>query len=603
MKFLAVFAVLTSGVLIGGSAAADDKAALAVQARDVLKEYCSACHRGKESRGKRFNALIRLTIVQPLEKGGEAMVIPGKPDDSPLWEAIKSGQMPLEASAEAERMAPTQKDVLRKWIEAGAPDWPADQSAPPRTHIDVPKTLAAIRDDLRKAPVDDRPYLRYFTLTHLYNLPREMIKDEDLDLYRAALSKAINSLSWKRRIVVPRPVDTEKTVLAIDLRDLDWDRDQLWKYVLACYPYGLTYENHTDAAYREPYLEIESLSKSELPYVRADWFVATATRPPLYHALLELPDQIDALEAKLGVNLVQNFLNGKLMRAGFARSEISPQANRLVEYHEELYGGYWRSYDFLGGADNSQLSQFPLGPEFQENPFPRQAFRQAGGEIVFNLPNGMQAYLLVNGKGGRIDTAPAQVVTDKHQYSGTAAIVNGLSCMACHNEGMKTGFKDEIRTGARVAGNAEIQVQRLYPLAAAFDSRLEESRKMFLEAQFKAVSPFLKLPSDPLKAFKALPEPISRINQYYRLDRLNAESAAAELGLPNAQMLIAGLQFPSSPLRDLGLGPLADGGNINRADWEKITGTSVFQRAARELRLGTPYRTLVSGFSCEPKTN
>jgi hypothetical protein len=603
MKRWAAILVVVLGVLTGpATRAADDKAALAIQARDILKDTCSACHKGKDSRGGRFNASIPQSMLEALSKDDEAVIKPNKPDDSPLWQAIDSGSMPLKNSAEAKRMTLEQKTVLHKWIEAGAPAWPIDQAAPPRTPISTQQMLASMREFLHNAPIDDRPYLRFYTLTHLYNQPRERVSDADMDLYRAGLSKAVNSLSWKPRLVLPQPVDQQKTIFAIDLRHLDWDRDDLWKYVLACYPYGITYEE-ADPRLRAPYTEIADMSKSEMPYVRGDWFVATATRPPLYNKMLELPDNVDALEAKLGVNLVKNFMNGQLVRSGFGKSEVSPSANRLVERHDESFGGYWRSYDFLGGSPNSSLAQFPLGPDFKDNPYSQQAFHQAGGEIVFNLPNKLQAYLLVNGKGERIDEAPIAIVSDPQRTSGSAAIVNGLSCIACHDEGVKLGFKDEIRDGARVGGAALNLVRQLYPEPEVFNKYLQEDRRVFLEAQYKAIAPFMQLGGDPLKAFKGLPEPVSRINQYYRLDRLNADSAAAELGLPT-QDLIGALRSPSAPLRALGLGPLANGGAINRADWEKVQGTSIFQRAARDLGLGTPYGPLIlSGFSPLSKPN
>ena len=67
------------------------------------------------------------------------------------------------------------------------------------------------------------------------------------------------------------------------------------------------------------------------------------------------------------------------------------------------------------------------------------------------------------------------------------------------------------------------------------------------------------------------PEPITRINQYYRLDRIGADSAAAELGLANAAAARGGHPGQSAAA-SLGLGPLASGGTVNRADWEKIEG-------------------------------
>ena len=167
--------------------------------------------------------------------------------------------------------------------------------------------LATMREFLHNSPVDDRPYLRFYTLTHLYNQPRERVSDADMDLYRAGLSKAVNSLSWKPRLVLPQPIDPQKTIFAIDLRHLDWDRSDLWKFVLACYPYGLTYEN-SDGPYRAPYLELSDMAKSELPYVRGRLVCRQRNAAPACTTRCwNFPITVDALETKLGVNLVKNF--------------------------------------------------------------------------------------------------------------------------------------------------------------------------------------------------------------------------------------------------------------------------------------------------------
>lgn len=86
--------------------------------------------------------------------------------------------------------------------------------------------LAAIAEHLRGLPRENRPFQRYFTLTNLHKL--RTVTDEDLLRHRAALSKLVNSLSWKREILVPQPVDAQQAVLAIDLYRLGWDRE-LWQ--------------------------------------------------------------------------------------------------------------------------------------------------------------------------------------------------------------------------------------------------------------------------------------------------------------------------------------------------------------------------------------
>src|SRR5262249_14865434 len=141
-------------------------------------------------------------------------------------------------------------------------------------------------------------------------------------------------------------------------------------------------------------------------------------------------------------------------------------ANRLVERHEAAYGAYWKSYDFRSGDGDGNLFLKPLGPLtlFDRHPYADQAFVHAGGEIIFHLPNGLQGYMLVNGKDERIDEGPPDVVRDKNETAGRAtAIVNGLSCMACHQHGMiRDSVRDEVRDGAGVQGEARDKVRRLY---------------------------------------------------------------------------------------------------------------------------------------------
>src|SRR5207253_5097359 len=125
----------------------------------------------------------------------------------------------------------------------------------------------------------------------------------------------------------------------------------------------------------------------DLPYVRGDWFVAVAATPPLYHQILQLPDEERELATLLRLDVDEDICNDRVARAGFNGSGIA-RNNRLIERHEAGYGAYWRSYDFAGNAGVQNLFANPLGPGDGET-----AFRHDGGEIIFNLPNGLQAYL------------------------------------------------------------------------------------------------------------------------------------------------------------------------------------------------------------------
>jgi serine/threonine-protein kinase len=549
---------------------------LAQQGYDLLKTYCYRCH-GIDFKVPGYNVLDRPGLLAARRRGQAPYVVPGKPDESLLWQRVAVDEdMPPSGAKPSD----AERAVLKKWIEAGAP-FPGRDKRPFVGDADI---LTAIRDHLGRTAPADRRFQRYFTLTHLSN--NERVTADELRLYRAALAKVANSLSWKQGLVVPRAVDRDETVFAVDLRDLGWDAPDRWKEVVKVYPYGLTHTGARDEALRKLAGEVADLAGCDLPFLRADWFVATASRPPLYHTLLDLPKDARELERQLKVDVRGDFLRNKLARAGFITSGVSKQ-NRLVDRHDAVYGAYWKSYDFKTNEGTGNLLKFPLGPAFDENPFPKQAFVQAGGEIIFNLPNGLQGYLLVNGKDGRIDEGPIEVVRDVQETSGSPAVVNGLSCMACHKHGV-IRFEDKVREGSAVGGEALVKVQELFRTKEAMDRLLDRDEERFVRALEEATGPFLQTGEDRDRKIREFAEPVGAAARLYVRD-LGVEEAALELGIEDPHKLKALIEG-NPTLRKLGLGPLANGGTIKRDVWSSLEfTTSLFHNVAQELGLGTPH--------------
>ena len=296
------------------ASAQDSAAELAIQARSVLRLNCSRCHRGPGSEGGDFD------MLNPQDVAKHDLLKPGKPDESAIFRRIIKGEMPPRPA----QLFVEDGEAIRAWIAAGAPAFSGEQAA--RQRVTLEAVLTAVRDQLVKTPKEDRRYLRFFTLQNLYNDSR--VLDADMRLYRAALSKAANSLSWKSRIVSPRAIDKAETLFVVDLRELDWDRTKGWNKLLRAYPYALRSDNTRDADLSKLDEEITELSGTILPIVRADWFIATATRPPLYYDILEIPKVAADLETALKVEIATNFLKPvpeRIARAGFARSGVSGQ--------------------------------------------------------------------------------------------------------------------------------------------------------------------------------------------------------------------------------------------------------------------------------------
>ncbi len=579
-------------LVVAPAAAAGPIAVDPQKARDVLKQHCHRCPSGAGSEGGEFDVLDVATLTAA--RGGDpAYVRPNDPDGSYLLDRVKRGNMPPKSV----RDRPTAKETeaLWAWIAAGAPAFTPGPEAAARKPVSLEATLTAVRDHLQSRPAEARPHVRYFTLAHLHNNPK--VPAGDLRTVRAALSKAVNSLHWRPDIVLPAEVpNTSGTVYAVDLRDLDWDRTDVWRDVAKAYPYGLRYDQSASDGLRAVDAEIGQLAglgaADPLPVVRADWFVATATRPPLYHALLAIPQTAGELEARLNVDVADNLRRDRAARAGFAASGVSGQ-NRLLERHAGAFGAYWKSYDFLPNKPRANLLTAPLGPQFAGHPHPDAAFDHDGGEIVFALPNRLYGYMLVDGKDNRIDSGPIAVVSDSLKTAGTPDIVTGLSCIACHKHGM-IGFKDQVRDGNAVFGAARQKVERLYPPAAELAAKVREDEAAFMAALEKTVGPFLRAGDDATADLRTLTadEPVAAVARAYRWVDLDLASAAYELGFDSPAELKA-MVAGSRRLREIGLAPLTlDGGRVKRHDWEKARVRSVYQMAAQELGRGTPVTSL-----------
>ena len=127
---------------------------------------------------------------------------------------MKKDEMP----PEEEKPRPTEEEiaVIRKWIKAGVPGHLTRLRRHERKSLPS-AILDLIRADLEKAANATGAVYRYFTITHLYNVGRT---EDELLSYRIAISKLVNSLSWGKRIVKPKPIDPDRTILRIDLRDV-----------------------------------------------------------------------------------------------------------------------------------------------------------------------------------------------------------------------------------------------------------------------------------------------------------------------------------------------------------------------------------------------
>ena len=362
-------------VLTSGLRSEEPDAGLAAKAKAILEKSCHRCHGESGTVEGGFGYVLdRPQLV------ARKRIVPGDPSKSKLLQRIESGDMPPDGKS----LGKGEVALLKEWIEAGAADF--NPAVERRKFITTEDAIASMRAAIRKRPETDRKFTRYVTLTHLYNAGRPQ---DELQGYRQGISKLVNSLSWGRRIVIPAPIDAARTILRIDLRDYKWT-GKIWDAIAGSDAYGLIYPDNKTA--RDLYDD----AVCGLPHVRGDWLVAAASRPPLYHDILQLPATDKELETLLRVDVADNIRTQQTSRAGFNGSAVS-RNNRMIERHYSSYGYYWKSYDFGKNVDRQNLFAYPLGPGAGKD-----QFQHDGGELIFSLPNGLQAYMLVNADGRRI---------------------------------------------------------------------------------------------------------------------------------------------------------------------------------------------------------
>lgn len=494
---------------------------LSDQTLAILASSCAGCH-GPDSSGQgNFDYVLDLEALLTSGK-----VKAGAPAESLLYQRIENGSMPPQGAEP--RPSDADATIVSRWISE------CTVSCDEPTFVTDDEMIRLMLDDVLTVDLEDRSNIRYFTLTHLYN---SGFCDDELDTYRFALSKLVNGLSQGIDVVAPRSIDPHRTIFRIDLTDYGWT-PALWDSMVAQNPFAVRYINdnageliaqtRTAANTENP-----AFGASGVPFQTGDWLVASASRPPLYHEILHLPDHIYelppapdclprdtlSLEEQLGITIRGDIADAEVERAGFLQSGVSVN-NRVVERHRfpaTSARTFWISYDFTGNEQQRSVLSNPIDIHLAAD----------GGEVIFNLPNGLQAYMLANRCGERIDKAPTAIVTDENQLD--FAVVNGLSCMGCHSEGMKL-IDDEVRPwvlgeGASLFDDQDVKtVLDLYPEHDNFRMYQTLDSQRFLTAQDQAgVAPDLTQ------------EPTIAVDQAFARN-LDLRRAAAEYGRTPSQL-------------------------------------------------------------------
>jgi serine/threonine-protein kinase len=453
-------ALVVAAALVGPVEAAPPAgAAVAAGARAVLRKHCKLCH------GSDKEAKAGLYVLDPGMLTGRGLVKPGNPDSSELLQLVECGSMP---PGTRPKLASAERQALRDWIAGGAGPFPAETG---EAYV-----VRSILEDVQRRRADPAALVasRYVSFNHLWTG-----LDSSAEPYRDALLKAVNHLSWKP-LARPEAIDSSGTIFRLDLRDLGWDltpfdgpkapgekdlpRINLFDLILLEYPLAsLTLLPEGPDKTAAEYLKSASLARPVL-YVQGDWLVSIATQPPLYDDLLRLPRTLSALEERLAI---PGQRAGRAAWAGLGDSAVS-RRNRLVERVPLADGAYWRTYE-LGTAGKDELAKGATTPT-------------APGVMLFSLPNRLNGYFIAGLDGRRLDTPADGIPADPVARDGLAR--NGLSCIRCHDAGVKP-FTDAARAALERSNLGALEKDRLltlYPGPATMDGHLAGDRRRFTAA-------------------------------------------------------------------------------------------------------------------------
>lgn len=579
-----------------------------------LQKQCKSCHiRGASAAQK---ALLARSERVATDSG---LIAAGRPEQSLLFQSI-SGTKGVAQMPPGNTVSDADIEVVRQWIEAlqinaqtVAPIDAALERHATRKHITQPEIMKAVQRHIQSVDVADQKNMRYFSFQSYFNghLPcqeEEAFVRQHLTPHLAALSKLLNSLSWKHDLVKAKPLEGAPYVFAVDISDLEWSAAQ-WDVLVSGeipglatpepYPYG----GNPTGINADPALQvIAALSQTNTPIMRADWFVGHGGQPLYYKHLLGLPDHVDQLENRLRVNLNDAIATtDDVIRLGFLEGSSGVSVNnRLLDRIDLPSGGYyWLSYDFdrpVKADSQRRLKDFPLGPKAA---LPHlETFAHDGGEMLFSLPNGLQGYYLTDKAGNYLEKGPVSVVFHPVQAGYLSPvfgpeIANGAGCMACHINGIISA-SDQIKEAIITEGllpNSK-SAQRLFETLYAGDEVVREKMEGDIAYYLKALAeidgnPGLKT-ADLQGAGVFHEEPVTNLMSVY-FEPIDREKLAAEFGFTFRELQDRAKVLPNA----------ARAKNILSSWFVALESRGVIERSDVERHFQQVYAAL---FDTEPKS-
>jgi hypothetical protein len=285
-----------------------------------------------------------------------------------------------------------------------------------------------VNQDLAQADAEDQPYYRYIAIGNDTSTAEDGGCGLRIEFQRQALIKLVNSLSINAAVEAPVPIDAAEQIARIDLRDYVWERE--------IFLGGQTYPDAWEAlsassAYALPFIgdaadDAAADTATATPILMADALIAAATEPSVYYALLDISQPpaapLTALDDFFLNQLAIDPTNPPELEAGFTEGDREFIARM---WPIEVRAGYlWMISDF--GRPAGSLFENPLDAPLGEH------------ELIFTLPNGVNAFLFMSADGQLIDGWNATL--DSQERDGVSAPRSNL-----RRHSPRLGIRDEVR--------------------------------------------------------------------------------------------------------------------------------------------------------------
>lgn len=283
---------------------------------------------------------------------------------------------------------------------------------------------------------------------------------------------------------------------------------------------------------------------------------------------VDFPKNVKEWDKKWGVTAVEDFLkdekivikNGEVV----AGAKSDPHRGSYVSYNDRIItflpvptGTSMRTYDSLKTAMKKNYANFPEEASIGDVPFD-------AGELLVNLPNGLQAAMLINGVGDRVEFGDSRAV--RNTVDGFDVTVKTyVACVTCHapQYGVLSPsnhkVKEAIKNGNAVITKDKIVKERLDKFFEEWDDKLEIWRDPYKRALKKAT----KSEKEPngWTGQKFASANVEFRNWYDH--PLSLDQASAELGIPRLATILICLSEGS-----IDAGNLVLDGKVPRDVWE-----------------------------------